>query len=192
MGHFHEWIHIHEVVDPADYGINLKKDKPLDESESRVYLGIDPKTRLRKVVKIFNGINYQLINYEVLARLKQLTAKVAETIERNPDFMAELGLKLKVIQIEKIGKVEGKDLWCSVSEFVPGINFFKRVLPYEEITKLIKTLDQLNKWLQSETGEPDVRVDTCNIMMVGGDDVYYITDVCALVATLNPKFMWRN
>lgn len=169
-------------IDPGEYGVNLTTDSPLDVSESRVFLGGD------KVFKVYDGFMSQMIDWFVLCRYNQLAKVVGRLVSDNKEVEQLFGFPVRVVPIERIGVVSRGRHCCSVSEFIGGKNLNQMCLHDEELTIMIARFERLNGFLQQRTNESAVRVDFTNAKFDGDGRTVVVTDVCGVIASLNPYY----
>lgn len=169
-------------IDPKEFGVDLRTDKPIDVAEASVYAG------KRKVVKVYDGFMAHLINWWVLNRYQVLTSAIDRVVRNNEELAAEFGFGLRVVPIEIIGVVAGRSKLCSVSQFVPGKNLAQLGFQSEEMSVMIDRFARLNEILQQRTKEPAVRVDFTNAKFDESGKIVIVTDVCGVIASLNREY----
>ncbi len=181
-------------IDPSQYSSDFRY-APLEASESRLYLGIEPETSRRVALKA-----YKEVPMEKLRQYADLTNALAEKHDGDMIRMSvngqEFDFAIKIVRIEKVGispmpmSTKGETCPCTVSEFVEGDTLFKAEYEYrQEHPRDLSEPDPLTdlgrRW-REETGANNISVINWNVKPVFKQDgnTLVITDVCGIVSDL--------
>lgn len=176
-----------EEIGFLDFGVPRSEIVLLDRMEASVYRAGG------KVFKIYDGFMSHLINMDVLRRYQKLTKRTIEIVHFCPEIENDFGFRIKVVPIERTGKLLGKIVTCSISDFIPGKNIEEEWTKMTRQAKeeLIVKFGRLNMSLREKLRDPHVRIDFNNAKFDETGKVVIVTDVCGEISRMNPNFIYE-